>query len=99
MEQHRQTGAGRQSETRYSGVAPDPRTLTILHRYCAGEISAREAAREIGPQASEHDVFAGVVAADLRLPEPSPGEMAREVAALRDLYGPHGPKNLALPPC
>jgi len=45
----------------------------------------------MGPRASEHDVFAGVIAAHLRLPEPTPDELAGEVAALRALYGPHGP--------
>ena len=45
----------------------------------------------MGVKASEHDVFAGVVAAHLRLPEPPPADVAREVAALRALYGPHGP--------
>jgi uncharacterized protein (DUF433 family) len=46
----------------------------------------------MGPQASEHDVFAGVIAAHLPLPSPPPDEVAREVAALRALYGPHGPR-------
>jgi hypothetical protein len=66
------------------------RALTILRRHAAGELSAREAARLMGPDASEHDVFAGVVAAHLALPSPPPAEIAREVAALRALYGPHG---------
>ncbi len=70
--------------------APDPRTLTILRRYSAGEISSREAAREIRPRATGRDVFAGILAAHLPLPEPSPEEVAREVAALHALYGPHG---------
>ncbi|HTV33402.1 MAG TPA: hypothetical protein VME69_09940 [Methylocella sp.] len=63
-----------------------------MQRYAAGEISARQAAKEIGPKASEHDVFAGVVAAHLHLPEPPAEDVAREVAALRALYGPHGPR-------
>jgi len=46
----------------------------------------------MGPGASEHDVFAGIIAAHLALPMPSPEEVAREVAALRALYGPHGPR-------
>jgi hypothetical protein len=74
------------------GAAPDARVLAILQRYAAGEISARQAAREIGPKASEHDVFAGIIAAHLTLPEPSSADIAREVAPLRDLYGPHGPR-------
>ena len=69
----------------------DTRTLKILQRYSAGEISARQAAKEMGPKATEHDVFAGIVAANLPLPSPSPDDVAREVAALRALYGPHGP--------
>jgi hypothetical protein len=58
-----------------------------LRRYSAGEISARQAARAMGPQASEHDVFAGILAAHLPLPVPPPEDLAREVAALRMLYG------------
>jgi hypothetical protein len=73
------------------GVAPDRRCLSILQRYAAGEISARQAAKEMGPKATEHDVFAGMVAAQLPLPSPPPDDLAREVAALRALYGPHGP--------
>ena len=64
----------------------------MLQRYAAGEISSRQAAKEMGPKATEHDVFAGLVAARLPLPEPEPQEVAREVAALRALYGPHGPR-------
>jgi hypothetical protein len=63
-----------------------------LQRYAGGEISAREAAREMGPPASEHDVFAGIIAAHLPLPEPEPNQVAQEVAALHALYGPHGPR-------
>jgi len=92
MERHHQTSGGSQSETRRAGDAPDTRTLKILQRYAAGEISARQAAKEIGPKASEHDVFAGVLAAHLHLPEPPAEDVAREVAALRALYGPHGPR-------
>jgi hypothetical protein len=66
--------------------------MTVLERYSAGQISAREAAKELGPAATEHDVFAGVVAAHLPLPLPSSEEIAAEVAALRRLYGPHGPR-------
>jgi hypothetical protein len=44
------------------------------------------------PTASEHDVFAGIIAAGLPLPEPPADEVAREVAALHALYGPHGPR-------
>lgn len=73
-------------------IRPDPRTLSILKRYAAGEISSRQAAKEMGPGASEHDVFAGILAAQLRLPEPPAADVAREVAALRALYGPHGPR-------
>ncbi|MGH6841600.1 MAG: hypothetical protein ACREDV_05835 [Methylocella sp.] len=92
MERHHQTGGGGESEPRREGDAPDTRNLKILQRYAAGEISARQAAKEIGPKASEHDVFAGVVAALLHLPEPPAEDVAREVAALRALYGPHGPR-------
>jgi len=92
MEHHHKQGGRRQPESGHPGVAPDPRTLSILQRYSDGEISSRQAAKEIGPQVTEHDVFAGIVAAHLRLPEPAPEELAREVAALRTLYGPHGPR-------
>jgi hypothetical protein len=66
--------------------------MIILRRYSAGEISAREAAKSLGPKATQHDVFAGVVAAKLPLPQPTPDELAREVAALRAFYGPHAPR-------
>lgn len=92
MERHHQEGGGSQSEAGCEGDAPDTRTLKILQRYAAGEISARQAAKEIGPKATEHDVFAGIVAARLPLPSPPPDDIAREVAALRALYGPHGPR-------
>jgi hypothetical protein len=91
MEQHRQTSSWRKPEPGRVDNAPDSRTLTILRRYAGGEISSRQAAREMGPTASEHDVFAGVVAAHLNLPEPPAEDVAREVAALRALYGPNGP--------
>jgi len=95
MEQDRTTGGRSEPEPRRPGGATDEGILTILRRYAAGEISSREAAKELGPQATEHDVFAGIVAAHLSLPRPSPEEVAREVAALRALYGPHGPRHRA----
>jgi hypothetical protein len=63
-----------------------------LQRYSAGEISSRQAAKELGPSATEHDVFAGILAAHLPLPLPSSDVIAREIAALHALYGPHGPR-------
>jgi len=66
---------------------PDPLTLTILRRYSAGEISAREAARAMGAEATEHDVLAGMIAARLPLPSPPPEQIEREIAALRAFYG------------
>ena len=92
MERRDPRGFQRKPEPRREGDAPDQRALSILHRYSAGEISAREAAREMGDDVSEHDVFAGIVAAQLPLPEPPPADVAREVEALRALYGPHGPR-------
>jgi hypothetical protein len=92
MERHHQTGGGSQSEARRAGIATDTHALAILQRYAAGEISSRQAAKELGPKASEHDVFAGILEAGLPLPEPPAEEVAREVAALRALYGPHGPR-------
>lgn len=92
MERHRDTGSGRQPEAGREGSDAEARALTVLQRYAAGEISSRQAAKEMGPKATEHDVFAGILAAHLPLPEPEPQEVAREVAALRALYGPHGPR-------
>jgi hypothetical protein len=66
--------------------------LSILQRYSAGEISAREAAKALGPKATEHDVLAGMIAAQLPLPQPMPEELARQVAALHAFYGPHFPR-------
>lgn len=92
MEQHHRTGGGSEPEPRRPGRATEEVTLSVLQRYAAGEISSREAAKELGHGATEHDVFAGIVAAHLRLPRPPAEDVAREVAALRALYGPHGPR-------
>ena len=92
MEHHPTAGGGRQPEPGHPGGLPDEAGLSILRRYSAGEISSREAARALGPDATEHDVFAGVIAARLPLPAPTPAELALEVAALRAFYGPHGPR-------
>lgn len=88
---HRESGRGKPESGR-QGDASDTRTLKILRRYAAGEIFARQAAKEIGPKATEHDVFAGIVAAKLPLPSPPSDDVAREVAALRAFYAPHGPR-------
>ncbi|MEJ0045654.1 MAG: hypothetical protein WDN04_05625 [Rhodospirillales bacterium] len=90
MEGHRHTGVEREPEPGRPAGAADRQTLTILQRYAAGEISASEAAHELGPRATEHDVFAGILAAGLPLPQPAPEQLAREVAALQALYGPRG---------
>jgi hypothetical protein len=49
-------------------------------------MSAREAAWEIGPQATEHDVYVGTVGAGLPLPSPPQEVIEAEVAALRRLF-------------
>ncbi len=72
--------------------ALDVRTLTRLRRYSSGEISVRHAAKDMGPCAGEHDVFASIVAAHLALPLPPSDEVARQVAAQHALYRPHGPR-------
>ncbi len=92
MEHHHRSGGGREPEPGYAGLAADETALTILRRYAAGEISSREAARQLGPTATEHDVFAGIRAAHLPLPLPTEAEIAAEIEGLRRLYGPHGPK-------
>ena len=92
MEHHHKAGGGGESEPRYPGGAPDENALAVLRRYSAGEISDREAAKCLGPRATQHDVFAGVIAAELPLPQPTPEELAREMSALRAFYGPHLPR-------
>jgi len=92
MERHRQIRDGSQSQAGCSGAASDAGTLSVLQRYSAGEISARQAAKAIGPKVTEHDVFAGILAAQLPLPVPPAADVEREVAALAALYGPHGPR-------
>ncbi len=92
MERHHHESGGSEPDPRRESDAPDARTLKVLQRYGAGEISARQAAKEIGSRATEHDVFAGILAARLPLPSPPPADIAREVADLRALYGPHGPR-------
>nr|WP_294507171.1 hypothetical protein [uncultured Rhodopila sp.] len=91
MEHHHRAGGGGESGSQDPGGAPDENALIILRRYSAGEISAREAAECLGPNATQHDVFAGIIAAALPLPQPTPDELAREMAALRAFYGPHVP--------
>jgi hypothetical protein len=91
MDEDHRGGVGRESQLAGSDRSAEAAAMIVLERYSAGEISAREAARELGPAATEHDVFAGMVAAHLPLPVPSSEEIAAEVAALRRLYGPHGP--------
>ena len=91
MEHHHHPGGRSEPKPGCPDHMAGETALSILRRYAAGEISAREAAREPGPQATEHDVFAGIVAAHLPLPLPAPEEVAQEVAALRALYGPRGP--------
>ena len=91
MEQHREEGGGGEPEPSRPRGATDALTMTVLQRYAAGEISSRQAAKALGPKATEHDVFAGIVAAHLSLPQPTPEELATQVAALRAFYGPHGP--------
>jgi len=90
MGRNRQPGARREPPSQRNLVAPDASALAILRRYSTGEISAREAAKALGPTSSEHDVFAGLIAAGLPLPSPPPEQIAREVEALRALYGPQG---------
>jgi hypothetical protein len=87
MDGHHQAGRRGQSEPGASdNAAIDPHTITVLRRYSAGALSAREAARELGPVATQHDVFAGVVAAGLKLPEPPPDQVAREIAAMQAFF-------------
>jgi hypothetical protein len=93
MEGHRHQSVEREPEPGHPAGAADTQTLTVLQRYAAGEISAGEAAHELGPRATEHDVFAGILAAGLPLPLPAPEQLASEVAALHALYGPHEPKH------
>jgi len=82
MEQHREEGGGGEPEPSRPRGATDALTMTVLQRYAAGEISSRQAAKALGP---------GIVAAHLSLPQPTPEELAKQVAALRAFYGPHGP--------
>lgn len=92
MEGHRHQRTEREPDPGHPADAADIQALTILQRYSAGALSAREAARELGPRATEHDVFAGILAARLPLPLPSAEQLENEVAALHALYGPHRPR-------
>jgi hypothetical protein len=92
MERNHRARAKRRSKVGGERDAIDARALTVLQRYSAGEISAREAAHELGSTATEHDVFEGMRSARLPLPSPPLEQIAREVEALRALYGPHGPR-------
>ena len=74
----------RDADTHHS---PDERVLAVLRRYAAGEISAREAAYELGPEATEHDVYVGTLNAGLTIPSPPREVVDAEVEALRRLFG------------
>jgi hypothetical protein len=88
MEHDHQSGGRSQSGSGSADRAADEaRKLGILKRYAAGEISAREAAKELSPAATEHDVYAGILQAHLPLPLPSAEVIAQEVETLRQLYG------------
>ena len=93
MEQHIDAGKGSESESHSSHGAADVLTISIIQRYSKGEISSREAAKAMGPQATEYDVFASLVAARLPLPQPTQEELSSQVAALRALYGPNWPRS------
>lgn len=93
MEKHSEAGKGGESKPHRSHGVTDALTISIIQRYSKGEISSREAAKAIGPQATEYDVFASLVAANLPLPQPTQEELSSQVAALRALYGPNWPRS------
>jgi hypothetical protein len=86
MEEDPGTEAGREPGGGRADHPPDERTLAVLRRYAAGEISARQASYEMGGDASEHDVYVQTVRAGLTIPSPPPEVIEAEVAALRRLY-------------
>jgi hypothetical protein len=79
-------GPGREPRGGHADHPSDERTLAILRRYAAGEISARQASYEMGGDASEHDVYVQTVRARLPIPTPPQDVIDAEVAALRRLY-------------
>ena len=86
VERDRKTGAGRQSLVAGADRPADERTVLILQRYAAGEISAREAAWTIGSDASEHEVYVWTLDAGLEVPTPSIETVRLEVEAMRRMY-------------
>ena len=86
MERDLKAGTGHGPRSDHADHPPDERTLAILRRYSAGEISAREASYAMGGDASEHDVYVQTVRAGLPIPSPPPEVIEAEVAALRRLY-------------
>lgn len=86
MDEDLEAGAGGQPGGAYAGDPPDERTLAILKRYAAGEIAARQTAWELGPDATEHDVYVLTLNAGLTVPSPPPETVKREVEALQRLY-------------
>ena len=86
MDQHLGQGGNREPEREYADHAADERRLTLLRRYSAGELSGRETAKLMGKNASEHDVFAGIIEFGLPLPMPDPETLEAEVSALRKFF-------------
>jgi hypothetical protein len=62
--------------------------LEILQSYSDGQLSAREAVEALGPFATQHDLFAGVIAAGLPLPVPMAQELSEQLATVQRLYQP-----------
>ncbi len=63
----------------------DTGTFRVLARYSAGEISSREAAKELG--VDQHCILAGTIVACLPVPVSAANELAAQFASLHHLYG------------
>ena len=83
MEAYRTLGAHRKPAVIDDDHPPDQRALAVLRRYSDGELSPREAARAIGDDATEHDVYAGILLARLPLPVPPAAELRKQIEAAK----------------
>ncbi len=80
MGDHRAPGADGQPALGHDPAQENERILAVLKRYSAGELDPLGAARAMGDWASEHDVYAGILAAGLTLPPPPEWERRQQVA-------------------
>jgi len=66
--------------------------MSVLEAYAKGELSPSEATRQLGPKATEHDLFQAMRDAHLPIPTPPRAVIDAEVASLERLWKVVRPK-------